>query len=60
MTDEQIMQLAEQFFFCNCSVMEYSARKEDIIKFTRKIIEDAETDREHNLGLDEYFNGWRN
>lgn len=59
MTDEQIIKIAENHFCCNVSVMEYSARREDIIKFTRVIIEEHEKDREHNLGKDEYFNSWR-
>jgi hypothetical protein len=60
MTEEQILELAGDHFCCNVSVMEYSGRKEDLLKFARAIIEEHEKDRKHNLGEDEYFNSWRN
>lgn len=41
MTDEQIIKIAENHFFCNVSVMEYSARREDIIKFARAIYQEG-------------------
>ena len=41
MTEEQILELAEQFFFCNVSVMEYTTRQEDIIKFAEAIYENG-------------------
>lgn len=54
MTNEQIMQLAEQFFTCNCSVMEYRAREEDILKFALAIHENG-----YNKGYDRgYDEGW--
>lgn len=51
---EQIIQLAEQFFTCNCSVMEYSAKQKDILKFALVIHEDG-----YNKGYDKgYDEGW--
>lgn len=56
MTDEQIIELVEQFFTCNCSVMEYSARKEDIIKFAQAIYDEGyEQHRKDILGEELYY-----
>jgi hypothetical protein len=35
MTDEQIIELASENLYCNMSVIEWSGRNEDILKFAR-------------------------
>ena len=41
MTDEQILKIASENLYCNMSVIEWSGRNEDILKFARAIREDA-------------------
>ena len=59
MTEKQIMQIAEQFFFCNVSVMEYTTRKEDILKFARAIYDkgwdDSHSATQFAISFDEHL-----
>ena len=41
MTDEEILKLASEHFCCNVSVMEYSCREPDILKFARAIFREG-------------------
>ena len=41
MTDEEILKLASEHFCCNMSVMEYSCREPDILKFARAIYDEG-------------------
>jgi hypothetical protein len=43
MTEEQILELAGDHFCCNVSVMEYSGRKEDLLKFARELYDEGYT-----------------
>ena len=38
-TDEQIIKIASEHLYCNMSVVEWSGRNEDILKFARAIYE---------------------
>ena len=37
MTDEQILKIASENLYCNMSVIEWSGRNEDILKFAREL-----------------------
>jgi hypothetical protein len=39
MTDDQIILLAEENLYCNVSVMDWSGKTEDILKFARVMYE---------------------
>ena len=63
MTNEQILELAENFKFCcrdEDDIRNWKVTPSLILEFARAIIEEHEKDREYNLGKDEYFNSWRN
>jgi hypothetical protein len=41
MSDEQILKLASEHFCCNMSVMEYSCREPDLLKFARAMLKEG-------------------
>ena len=41
MSDEKILKLASEHFCCNRSVMEYSCREPDILKFARAMLREG-------------------
>jgi hypothetical protein len=38
-SDEQILEIASEHLYCNVSVIEYSGKQEDILKFARAMFE---------------------
>ena len=44
MTDEQILKIASENLYCNMSVIEWSGRNEDILKFARAMYEKGRQD----------------
>jgi hypothetical protein len=49
-TNEQILEIASQHLYCNMSVVEWSGKSEDILKFALSI-----ADIEYDRGFDD---GW--
>jgi len=43
-TNEQILELASEHLYCNVSVVEWSGKSEDILKFARAIYEEGYDD----------------
>ena len=60
MTEEEILQLAENHLIFEKHNDVWKTDTLQLLKFVREIIEEHEKDRKHNLGKDEYFNSWRN
>ena len=60
MTEEEILQLAENHLIFEKHNDVWKTDTLQLLKFAREIIEEHEKDRKHNLGEDEYFNSWRN
>jgi hypothetical protein len=60
MTEEEILQLAENHLIFEKHNDVWKTDTLQLLKFARAIIEEHEKDRKHNLGEDEYFNSWRN
>jgi hypothetical protein len=54
MTDEQILKLASENLYCNMSVIEWSGRNEDILKFAKVMYEQGRQD-ESELYVDENY-----
>ena len=51
MTDEQILKIASENLYCNMSVIEWSGRNEDILKFARELYNEGYVDG-YNKGYD--------
>ena len=60
MTEEEILQLAENHLIFEKHNDVWKTDTLQLLKFARAIIEEHEKDRKQNLGEDEYFNSWRN
>ena len=51
MTDEQILKIASENLYCNMSVIEWSGRNEDILKFARELYNEGYVNG-YNKGYD--------
>jgi|688.fasta_scaffold52836_10 hypothetical protein len=55
-TNEQILEIASQHLYCNMSVVEWSGKSEDILKFARAIYEMGNENGWESREEAEYFN----
>jgi hypothetical protein len=51
MTDEQILKIASENLYCNMSVIEWSGRNEDLLKFARELYNEGYVNG-YNKGYD--------
>ena len=57
MTDEQILKIASENLYCNMSVIEWSGRNEDILKFARAMYEKGRQDESDTWCVDGRMGG---
>ena len=57
MTDEQILKIASENLYCNMSVIEWSGRNEDILKFARAMYEKGRQDESDTWYVDGRMGG---